>query len=254
MARSKEQDAGTIRWYSLLSPERRMERRVRARAFLDAFLNVQGRELAQHMAGPGEQRADGFYYAEAEAEWCPATIGEIAGWVSSTVHPLGALAQTVVGEHNARVGALKVHIGTRDAAHTASPQSEESPTEKTAGPLKTGATASDPAAQALRRTRLATQARAAEEARDTGLRAELAEALALRAAAVRPLRETALQTHAFGVSLMSLYWGVRQRWSRPGRGTAPVAAYIVLPLADWVTDDTALFDVTSHSGGEAAAA
>ena len=27
MARSKEQDAGTIRWYSLLSPERRMERR-----------------------------------------------------------------------------------------------------------------------------------------------------------------------------------------------------------------------------------
>ena len=89
-------------------------------------MNVQGRDLAQHMAGPGEQRADGFYYAKAEAEWCPATIGEIAGWVSSTVHPLGALAQRVVGEHNARVDALKVRIDARDAALTAGHQSEES--------------------------------------------------------------------------------------------------------------------------------
>ena len=254
MAAHTERETGTVHWFGLLSPERGMERRAKTRGFWDAWRDVRSQDpdLAQRLAGPGERRRDGFYYVESEADWYPPVTGEIASWTTSTLQALGAVAQRVVGEHNALVESLKARIEGKESMLGGSRRSIGPSRSGADAPDDKGRSASHPAAQARRRERLAAQSQAAAEGSLIGLRAELAEAIALRAATVEPLRETARQVHAFGDAIQHLYWAVRIRWSRRRHGGKPIAAYVIVPLPAWVIDDDALFDVQPKTAARAA--
>ena len=243
MARNTERDASTMYWYGLLSPGRPLERRAELRGFLDAWRDVRSQDpdLAQRLAGPGERRRDGFYYVESEADYYPPAVGELAAWTTSTLEALGAVAQTKVGEHNARVEGLKARLAGKDSLLRGRPSLAAAPAAGV--PDEEAGSASRPAAQARRRARLAAQDQAAAEGSLVALQVELAEAVALRAAAVKPLRDTAGQVQAFGSALQHLYWAMRIRCSRRRHGAKPIAAYVIVPWPAWVTDDDVLFDV-----------
>ena len=254
MAAHTERETGTVHWFGLLSPERGMERRAKTRGFWDAWRDVRSQDpdLAQRLAGPGERRRDGFYYVESEADWYPPVTGEIASWTTSTLQALGAVAKRVVGEHNARIEGLKARIEGKDSMLSGSQPSPDAPPPGAGLPDDKTGGASRPAAQARRRERLAAQSQAAAQGSLIGLRVELAEAIALRAATVEPLRETARQVRAFGDAIQHLYWAVRIRWSRRRHGGKPIAAYVIVPWPAWVIDDDALFDVQPKTAARAA--
>jgi hypothetical protein len=247
---------GVISWYNLLVPERTLRRRVWRRAVLDGLRNKHGEvDLERRLESPGDRREDGFYYPESSAGWFPPAIGEVGQWTISTLQSLGATAQVAVGWHNGRIEGLKTAIAVRE--HRSEDTEELTPTSGAAvvtmvdppGP-RTRVTASRPEAQDRRRARAAAQVRAAEQIALQQLKAELAEAIALRAAEIRPLRETAMQVQAFGYASMHYYWAVRSRWS--WRRKPPVPAYVVIPLSDWVVSDDAVFDVQPRFSERAA--
>jgi len=251
-SQQRERQTHHIFWHGLISPAKRLERKVRIRGYLDAWRGVGRRDVipAQRQADPGKGRRDAFYAVESQGDYYPPVIGDLAAWCTATLQALGATAQRDVGWHTARVEGLKSHIASGEQALAGGQELGDQPAVIVGtGDGASSRSASRPEAQHRRRAARAAQARAVQEQALVALRAELAEAIALRFATVAPLRETAMQIHEFGCSTQELYWSVRMRWARKKHGgsAALTAAYIRITLPAWIVDDDALFDVTPKS-------
>ncbi len=233
MSTQREFDEGVVRWLDLVLPGRSLERRVRRNAHLDALRGVG--------AGEGEGRA--------AAPRCPATIGEIAAWEAGTIRALGTHAHSLVGEYNARVDGLRARIAALG------PPPEQRLAAASPRPLGGDQTAplgaSHPEAQARRRMRLDAHLWAAADADRAVSQAQLAEAVARRAAALAVARDTARQCHESSLALQHLYWAVRMRWSRRRHGAPPAVTISDVPLPDWVTAPEVLYGERDNDGSVA---
>jgi hypothetical protein len=249
-----------VRWLDLVVPRRSLERRVRRNAHLDALRGVRGMAPDVQTPAPasGEARradekprgADGEprHAGPPPAAWqvagYPASVVEIAAWEASTLRALGSHVHRLAGQHEARIESLRARIVAlgpppeeRLAAAGHVPR-----TEAVAAPV----TASHPAAQARRWARQDAHLWAAADSERTALQAELAEEVALRAAAVEAAREATRQCHESSRALQHLYWAVRTRWSRRRHGPPPAVTFADVPLPEWVMAPELLYGGRRH--------
>jgi hypothetical protein len=219
MSTEPRNDEAVVWWLDLVLPRRSLQRRVRRNAHMDAMRAVDS----------------------------PSTIGEIAAWEAGTLRALSSRVHTVVGPHNARVDSLRARLAALGPAPESRPvMTDHLPPSAVVDPGPVGA--SHPLAQARRRARLEAGQRAVVEADRSVLQAELAEAEALRAAAVDTVRENARQCHESSLGLQHLYWGVRRRWTRRRHGPPPSPRFVDAPLPDWVTTPGVLYGRQQHGG------
>lgn len=244
MSGEAEMHEDVVRWLDLVRPRRSLERRVWRSAHLDALRDVR----TTVDAGPGTPHPDGASGDRASSGApgtgrYPAVIGEIAAWEASTVRALGGHVRALVGPHNARVDGLRARIAALgpppEVRAAALPVSR-------AEPGVTAVSASHPAAQARRRARLEGRQWAVADTERAALQAELAEAVALRTAAVQAARETARQCHESSLALQHLYWAVRTRWSRRRHGPPPGAVIADVGLPGWVVTPEVLYGGRRH--------
>ena len=233
----------------LLVLGRRLERRALYRGVWDALRNVRP-------AGEGEDSDPSYIWEHGErfpsaiwdVDWYPPYIRELARSTTSTLELLGVEAQETVGPHNATVRRLQALVYERET--DVRTRTEERTHAEAGVPLQPTRTegrspaAKDPDAQGRRQVRLVAERVAGAEAALSSVRAQLEEAIALRAAAVAPLRQAALQIHSLGEACQHCYWAWRLRFSRRKHGARPVAHHLVVGLPDWVTRDDVLFDTT----------
>jgi hypothetical protein len=245
----------------LLVLGRRLERRARRRGAWDALRNVRAPE-GEHDGTPSYVWEPCDRYPSStwgDGGWYPPYILELAESTTSTLELLGAEAHETVGPHNATVRRLAALFSEAELELDRR-RREEAETEAAVPPRTDGqAYASDPAAQGRRRLKAATHRTREAEDSVSSVRAQLEEAIALRAAAVAPLRQMALQIHALGKACQHCYWAWRLRFSLRRHGPRPAARHMVVPLPDWVVSDAALFDTdpkntVAANGGEEVAA
>ncbi len=227
----------------------KLERRARRRAWWDAWRNVRAPENgtlyqpAARVWGPHERYPSTVWDVN---EWYFPFIRELADSTTATLERQGKQAHEVVGPYNARIRRLQAQIAAAEA--NASTRTDERDTALAAasdgerGNKPAFRTAAHPNAQAKRRARAAASVAAAAQASASALRSELEESIAQRMAAVAPLRQEALATHALGESCQHAYLAWRTRFSRRKHGPPPPAHYLVVGLPAWVVFDEALYD------------
>ena len=260
MSNDTEMRDRQVRWLDLVVPRRSLERRVRRNAHLDALRGVRGMApdvetpapaSGEHRRAEGEPRgADGEPRRAGPppngplVARYPASIGEIAAWEASTFRALGGQVRRLAGRHEARIDSLRARIVAlgpppeeRLAAAGHVPRAEA---------VAAHVTASHPAAQARRWARQDAHLWAEADSERAALQAELAEEVALRAAAVATAREAAHQCRESSRALQHLYWAVRTRWSRRRHGPPPAVAFADVPLPEWVTAPEQLYGGRRH--------
>ena len=231
----------------LLILGRGLERRAMYRGVWDGLRNVrapgEGAPPPTYIWERGERFPSSVWDV---GEWYPPYLHELATSTTSTLELLGVEAQETVGPHNATIRRLRALVAEREAeVRTFTEERQHAAEAVPPQPSRTGgqpSAANDPAAQARRRARLAAERVVRAEETVSSMRAQLEEAIALRAASVAPLRQMALQIHALGEACQHCYWSWRLRFSRRKHGARPAAHHLVVGLPEWVTCDDVLFD------------